>query len=110
MFWLMVIATGLLGAVADIVLSRWSATGNTSDWVASAASYLVFMTMLGLVVRVGAFEGYRLTIAVVLALVVNVAALSLWDSWQRSSFSAMEVVGIVLALGAAACFELSRAS
>ena len=108
MFWLLVVCVGAIGAVADIILSRWSANATTGEWLLSALAYLVFMTGLGLVIRFGAYGGHRLTIAVLLVVLVNVALLAAWDEFKAIPLSPIQWGGVVLALAAVACFELGR--
>lgn len=108
-FWLSAFAVGVVGAFADVILGRWSDQATLSAWLMSVLAYLVFMTGLGWVIRYGSLNGFRLTVAVILVLVVNVAALALWDSYKTTSFSTFQIIGVVLALAAIACFELGRA-
>ena len=109
MNWLLIIFVGVIGAVADVVLSYWSYTSRLQWWLGSAAMYLIFMTGLGLVVRQGAVNGYCLAVGVVIVLLVNIALVTAWDVvYSGVSLSVLQWLGIVLALGAMACLELGR--
>ncbi len=109
MFWFLVVCVGVIGAVADIVVSQWSRTGLLLWWSGGALGYLIFMTGLGLVIRMGMIHGFPLTIAVLLAVLVNIGVLALWDVLVGRPFSVMQGIGVVLALTAVACFELGAA-
>ena len=99
---------GLIGGGADIILNTWAEKLSISSWVASALAYMVFMTGFGIVIRYGHADGFRLTVAVMLVLLVNIASLALWDSYHESRISLLQIVGIFLALAAVACFEFGR--
>src|SRR3989344_5267953 len=111
MFWLLVVVMGILGALADIAVGQWSKTNAHGWWALGAVGYLVFMTGLGVILRVGMSQGgVTLTIAVVLVVLVNIAGLAMWDSfYARVPLTAIQWAGIVLALAAVACFESGRA-
>ncbi len=108
MNWLLIVLVGVIGAVADVVLSYWSYTYRLHWWLGGAAMYLVFMTGLGLVVRQGVTNGYSLAVGVVVVLLVNIVLVTAWDVYSGASLSALQWLGIVLALGAMACLELGR--
>ena len=108
MFWTFVVFVGLIGTITDIVLSRWSETNQLSWWLIAAIGYLVFMTGLGIVIRVGSADGFWLTIAVLLVVLVNIAGLAVWDTLTGRAPSALQWAGVVLAIGAVACLELGR--
>ena len=106
--WLNIASVGLVGAIADIMVNYWSQTHRFQWWLASALVYLVFMTGLGLIVRQGMNNGYTLTVALVLVLLINVIVVAAWDVYRDSSFSALQWLGIIFALGAIVSFELGR--
>lgn len=109
MFWILVGCMGVIGALADIILGEWSKSFSLSTWFASIPMYLVFMTGLGIVIRIGSTDGFQLTIAVLLVVLLNIAGLALWDSYRGSPLSVMQWLGVVLGLAAVACFEFGRA-
>ncbi len=109
MFWPLVILVGFLGSGADIVLQGWSKNLTLNSWLVSVIPYLIFMTGLGFVIRLGETGKVPLTIAVLLVVVVNVAGLAVWDSYKGAPFSLMQWAGVLLALGAIACIEFGRA-
>lgn len=110
--YLMVVAifafVGVIGAVADIVLSYWSYTYRLQWWLGGAAMYLIFMTGLGLVIRRGMTNGYSLAVGVVIVLVINIAVVTAWDVYNGTSLSVLQWFGIALSIGAIACLELGR--
>jgi len=110
MNWLFIVLVGMLGAVADVVLSYWSYTNRLQWWLGGAALYMVFMTGLGLIVRQGVVNGYSLAIGVVIVLLVNITLVTVWDAYNGVSLSALQWLGISLAIGAMACLELGRNS
>jgi len=110
MNWLLIVVVGAVGAVADIVLSYWSYTHWLQWWLGSAVMYLVFMTGLGLIVRQGVINGYSLVVGVVTVLLANIALVTAWDAYNGASLSALQWLGVVLAVGAMACLELGRHS
>ncbi len=106
--WFLIVGTGLVGAIADVLVSYWSQTHKFQWWLTSGIVYLVFMTGLGLIVRQGIDNGYTLTVALVLVVLVNVALVAAWDIYIGTSFSVLQWVGITLAVGAVVCLELGR--
>jgi len=109
MFWLLVVGVGIMGAVADVILSQWSENGSSLWWVGGAIGYLVFMTGLGIIIRMGTVAGFPLTIAVVLVLLTNVATLMAWDVFYVGTpFSVIQLLGIALALASVVSFEFGR--
>lgn len=105
-----VVLVGVVGAVADVVLSYWSYTGRLQWWVGGAVLYLIFMTGLGLIIRHGVTIGYSMAVAVVIVLLVNIALVAAWDAYSGGSISALQWLGIALAAGAMTCLELGRNS
>ncbi len=106
-FWLAVIVVGLVGAVADVAINQWSLTDKLRWWVVGAGGYLLFMTALGLTLKAGMVHGYPLTIALVLVLLANIAFVAGWDViFLGTSLGFYQWLGILLAIGAVACFEL----
>ena len=110
MNWLFIVLVGIIGAVADIVLSYWSYTLRLQWWVGAAAMYMVFMTGLGLIVRQGVANDYSLAVGVVIVLLANITLVTVWDAYNGASLSALQWLGISLAIGAMACLELGRNS
>lgn len=108
MFWIFAVLVGIIGAGADVILSTWAEKLSISSWLATALAYLIFMTGFGIVIKYGNSGGYRLTVAVMLVLLVNIGALALWDSYHTAKLSMLQVGGILLALLAVACFEFGR--
>jgi hypothetical protein len=107
-FWALVVSVGFIGAVADVTLAHWSRTNQLFWWLAGAVGFLVFMTGLGLIIRQGAPHGYTLTIALVLAVLLNVAFVAAWEVYSGGSLSPLQWVGVMLAVGAVVCLEIGR--
>jgi drug/metabolite transporter (DMT)-like permease len=106
-FWSCIMTVGLIGALADLAVNKWSQTWSVQWWAAGACGYLLFMTGFGLVLRVGAGHGYPLTVAVVLMLLINIGFVAGWDVLLLgTSLTAYQWFGVLLATGAVACFEL----
>ena len=109
LFWFLIFAGGLLGALGDIGIAQWGKTYSTMWWVVSAVGYLAFMTSLGLAVRFGLNRGYPLTIALLMLLLVNVVLVAIWDvTVSGTSITFYQFVGILLAIAAVFCFELGK--
>jgi len=108
MFWILVVATGLIGAVADIVLSNWSRTNEFVWFLAGAVGFVVFMTGLGLIIRRGAINGHPLAIALTLTVLFNIAFVAVWEVHGGTQLSALQWVGVALAVMAVTCFELGH--
>jgi len=97
------------GNIADVMLNEWSKTSSASWWFTTALMYILFMSLFGLVIRQGSTQGYPLTIAVVLVLLLNIGSVLGWDVLRLgTSISTLQWVGIFLAIGAFASFEFGR--
>lgn len=107
-FWLLVLGTAIVGAWADVMIAKWAENMMMKNFIIAAAILLGFMCGLGWVIKLGGSGGYRIAVAVTLVLVINVALLTLWESYWRSAFSAMHVVGIAVLLVGAAVLEFSK--
>ena len=108
-FWILVALTGLLGALADVVINQWSRTLFSYWYFMSAGLYVVFMTGFGLSMRFGEAHGYSLTIVVLVVLLANIAGVALWDLVVGGSrFTPLQWLGVSLAVAAMLCFELGR--
>ena len=109
LLWILVICVGLIGAIADVMVSYWSQTNRLSWWLGAAVGSLGFVTGLGVIIRRGMSDGYTLTIALVLVVLCNLALVVVWDVYSSgTSPTVLQWVGVVLALGAVVCLELGR--
>lgn len=106
--WLLVLATGFVGAIADIIVNNWSRTNKHGWWILAGLSYLFFMTGLGLIVRKGITGGYSLTVSLIIVVLVNVVFVAMWDIYCGTQVSTWQWIGVILALVAVVCFELGR--
>ncbi|MBX4189433.1 hypothetical protein KW785_02455 [Candidatus Parcubacteria bacterium] len=108
MFWAFIVVVGIIGAIADIVLGKWSETNQPLWWIAGAVGFLVFMTGLGLIIRQGVSTGYTLTIALVVVILCDVLFVALWEAYKGIRLTPTQWSGLVLAVGAIVCLELGR--
>ena len=109
LFWFVVVLVGLIGGPADVSLDRWSKTLSGCHWVMSLALYALFMTGFGLAMRIGNARGYSLTVIVLVVLLSNIVAVGLWDFFFRGShLSALQWLGMTVAMVAVACLELGK--
>lgn len=108
-FWILVVLTGLLGALADVVVNHWSRTLSPYWYVMSAGLYIVFMTGFGLSMRFGKVRGYSLTAVVLVVLLANIAGVALRDLVVGGDqFTPLQWLGVSLAVAAVLSFEFGR--
>lgn len=108
-FWVIVFLLGLIAAPADAALNHWGKVLSLPWWIISSILWLIFMTGFGLAMRFGAGRGYSLTVAVMVVLLVNIAAVALWDMVVGGSrFTLLQWFGALLAIAAILCFELGK--
>lgn len=109
LFWILVIVSGVIGAIADVVLNRWATTHELHllPWIEAAVLILVFATVFGLAMRLGERAKYPLSAAVLLVLVINIGMVVVIDVWMNGvSFTPVQWAGFTFGLLAFICWEL----
>ncbi len=106
-FWLLVLATGALGTVADIALNKWTKVSTTAWWSWSALLFIVFMTCFGLIIKLAKTRGYGLTVPVLFVLAFDILGVAIWDVHvENSTFTPLQWTSLVLVTIAIIGFEI----
>lgn len=107
--WISAALIGLLGAVVDVFLYRWSKTFALSWWCYSAVLILVFITSLGYLMRIAPARGFSMTGLVIVVLLVNIAGCAVWDVFVSATrFSNLQWAAVVLGTASLILFEAGR--
>jgi len=108
-FWLVISVEGLVGALVDILIYKWSKESSASMWVIATVLIIAFITGMGYSMRIGAARGYPMTAVVLVVLATNISAVGLWDLlYEKTHFSSLQWLAAVLITLGIFCFELGR--
>jgi drug/metabolite transporter (DMT)-like permease len=109
-FYILVAILGFFGAIADICVDQWiSRNMDFRWWTLSAILFLLFMTGLGYCIRFGSTRGYTLGTVVIIVLLANITGVLIWDIVAKGVRPGLvQIIGIVLAVGAVICLETKK--
>lgn len=104
MYVLSVLLIGLLGAIGDIGLYRWSQTGASKQFVIGMASWLSCLLLFAGVFKI---TPRPLSLVFVTVAVIHVAVVLGWDFFiEGTRLSSRETLGLILAVAGLMMMEL----
>lgn len=104
----LLVIVGFIGALGDATINEWARTSRLWWWLVSIPIWIAAATLFGYVLH---WQYFNFSLAVVVALLVHSGAVLLFDrTILGARFSALQWVGVVLALLALVLLELGRSN
>jgi len=96
LFYLIIVLTGVLGGVADILIYMWAKTGGLFLLIVSSLAWMVSLFLFGYLLK---FDQKTLTFLFLVSTILHVVLVLAYDFiFLGSNFSKSEWIGIILSI------------